>query len=156
MLFRSIVEGDPKTRRGYRVMHLPEIVSGALWAHRGRQHIEARARTNRWQDTGHVFTTRNGTPLDPHNIRRELLKVARSADLDIHVHGLRHTGVSLLIAQKVDLKTISEIIGHQEVSTTLDIYGHVFDAQRREAARAMDGILGENQIEPRKGAGEAG
>jgi integrase len=57
-------------------------------------------------------------------------------------HELRHSAASLLIAQSVPLKVISDVLGHSTIALTANVYGHLFEASRREAADAMDRALG--------------
>ena len=49
------------------------------------------------------------------------------------MHSLRHTNASLLIAQGVDVRTVASLLGHAQASTTLDIYAHAFDKNKRKA-----------------------
>lgn len=51
----------------------------------------------------------------------------------IKFHGLRHTFASTLIENKVDVKTVSSILGHSDVSTTLDVYVHPSEETKRNA-----------------------
>ena len=54
--------------------------------------------------------------------------------LDLNVHSLRHTAASLMISGGADVATVSGILGHAQVSTTLDIYTHAFDEKKRRSA----------------------
>lgn len=51
----------------------------------------------------------------------------------IKFHGLRHTFATTLIENKVDIKTTSALLGHSDISTTLNIYVHPSDEAKREA-----------------------
>lgn len=51
----------------------------------------------------------------------------------IKFHGLRHTFASTLIESKIDVKTVSSILGHSDVSTTLDVYVHPSEDTKRNA-----------------------
>ena len=57
--------------------------------------------------------------------------------LDLNVHSLRHTNASLLIAQGVDVRTVASLLGHAQASTTLDIYAHAFDNNKRKAQEKL-------------------
>lgn len=57
---------------------------------------------------------------------------------DFSPHALRHTIASLLLADNTDLKTVSGIIGHTQTITTLNIYGHIIDSQKQQAAAKLD------------------
>ena len=57
------------------------------------------------------------------------------------VHDLRHFCASLLLAQGVELKVVSEILGHAQISITADLYVHILPALKKDAAERMDAIL---------------
>ena len=56
----------------------------------------------------------------------------------MRIHDLRHSAVAILIAQGVDPRPISELLGHSSVGFTLQIYGHLMDETKRETANRMD------------------
>ena len=62
--------------------------------------------------------------------------------LDLNVHGLRHTAASLMISGGADVATVSGLLGHSQVSTTLDIYTHAFDEKKRKVSAEMQGRVG--------------
>lgn len=120
----------------------PSLVS-ALRAHRDRQAFDKVAAGVRWGESGLVFTTAIGTPLDPRNVIRSWHRL-----LDAHgiarrpFHTCRHTAASLLLAEGVPLKVVQEVLGHSLLSTTADIYAHLTPAAFQEAADAMERALG--------------
>lgn len=59
----------------------------------------------------------------------------------VHLHSLRHTNASILIASGVDLKTVSSRLGHSNLSTTGNIYAHVINSADAKASDALDHIL---------------
>jgi integrase len=59
----------------------------------------------------------------------------------VRFHALRHTHVSLLIAAKVDILTISRRLGHSKSSVTLDVYAHLLPGADQAAADAIAGLL---------------
>jgi len=59
----------------------------------------------------------------------------------VSFHGLRHSHVSALIASGVDPLTISRRIGHANVSTTTNVYGHLFKQTDTTAATAIEAVL---------------
>jgi integrase len=131
-----------KTKRSRRALHLPKIVAESLQGHRKRQ-LEARMLAgDRWQETGLVFTTALGTPLDPAFVLRQFQQKLTEAGLPKQrFHDLRHACASLLLAQGEDLRTIMEVLGHSNIATTADIYTHILPAVKRQAAEKMDAIL---------------
>ena len=59
----------------------------------------------------------------------------------MRIHDLRHSAVAILIAQGVNIKAISELLGHSSVALTLQVYGHLLEETKREAAVKMDAAL---------------
>jgi len=59
----------------------------------------------------------------------------------VHLHSLRHTNASILIASGVDLKTVSSRLGHSNISTTGNIYAHVINTADAKASDALENIL---------------
>jgi site-specific recombinase XerD len=89
-----------------------------------------------------VFTTTIGTPLDARNVTRKYHALLEKAKLSQRrYHELRHSCASLLLAQGVPLKTVSDILGHSQISITADFYAHVIPEMRREAMSVMNSIL---------------
>ncbi|MER6592549.1 tyrosine-type recombinase/integrase [Micromonospora purpureochromogenes] len=66
------------------------------------------------------------------------------AGLDwLHLHDLRHTFATSLLDQGEELRTVMELLGHSTIRMTADTYGHVLPARARNAASAIDRVLGE-------------
>jgi len=66
----------------------------------------------------------------------------RAAELPrIRFHELRHTGATILLARGVNVKVVSEMLGHSSISVTLTLYGHVLPHMQRDAAATMDDLL---------------
>jgi integrase len=60
----------------------------------------------------------------------------------MRLHDLRHSCASLLLGEGVAAQIVASLLGHSEVKTTLNIYGHVSRSQNEDAAAAMDRLLG--------------
>lgn len=84
-----------------------------------------------WNNTGYVFTTSIGTTIEPRNILRAFHKLLEKASLNKRgLHTLRHYVATRAIENGIDVKTLSELLGHEDVSTTLNLYVHSSEAQR--------------------------
>ena len=84
-----------------------------------------------------------GTALFARNVHRQFKKILIEADLpDLRLHDLRHSAAAILIAQGVQAKAISELLGHSAASFTLQVYGHLMEETKREVAAKMDSVLG--------------
>ena len=60
---------------------------------------------------------------------------------ELNVHSLRHTAASLMIAGGTDVATVAGILGHSQPSTTLDIYTHAFDKNKKAASAGLQEML---------------
>ena len=69
------------------------------------------------------------------------LSVVSAVLSDANVHSLRHSNASLLIANGADVATVAGLLGHSQPSTTLDIYTHAFDKNKKAASQAMQSSL---------------
>ncbi len=122
----------PKTASSIRQIPLAPQLATVLRRHRGQALGPAAG--------GWVFATRSGTPLSQRNAQRSALtRAARIAGLDddhsrLRFHDLRHTFASHMIVDlRLDVVQVSRILGHASVSTTLDVYAHLFDDARHAA-----------------------
>ena len=61
---------------------------------------------------------------------------------DFHFHMLRHTYTSNLLANGAAPKDVQELLGHADVSTTMNIYAHATREAKRNSARLMDKVVG--------------
>ena len=105
--------GKTKTRRSVRSLEMPELVRRALFEHRRRQAEERLALGPAWQDSGLVFTTTIGTPIDHWAMQRDLDRVTAKAGIGHwQPRELRHSTVSLLSAAGVPLEQVADVTGH--------------------------------------------
>ncbi len=89
-----------------------------------------------------VFLTTIGTPMDTRNLTRHFNRVLNEAGLpQKRFHDLRHTCASLLLAQSVHPRVVMEILGHSQISLTMDTYSHVIPGLQKEAADRIDALL---------------
>ena len=138
----ALVTTDTKTFRSRRAINLPEQMLVALLEHEQRQHIERETLGSGWIESGFIFTSSVGTPVDPRNLYREFQQICKEADLiGWHPHELRHSAASLMLAQGVKIQVVSQVLGHASIRMTADVYGHILDPDREGAARAMGSML---------------
>ncbi|MGH7876608.1 MAG: tyrosine-type recombinase/integrase, partial [Candidatus Dormibacteraceae bacterium] len=129
---------EVKTRGSHRTLHLPESILGELREHRQRQN-EERLAARYWEDSGLVFTTEYGAPLDGDRMRRHFLQLLEKAGLPrMRFYDLRHSCASLLLAQGVPLRSIMELLGHSSIALTANTYTHLLPALQKETAQAWD------------------
>ena len=145
----GLVVADTKTTRSRRAINLPAPMLKMLKSHRARQASERLALGEAWIDSGFVFTTSLGTPIDPRNLLREFKTICVRAGLgDWHLHELRHSAASLMLAMGVPIQVVSEVLGHASIRMTADVYGHILAPDRQAAAEAMSALLWANDQVP--------
>ena len=157
-----------KSKESRRTIHLPDFVRAALLTHRQQQLERQLLAGGRWRAEGSsfVFTTRDGRPLDGCGVTRDLKRLLtqtwiggrqecrhprvinrQCADCSgehlpaLSFHVLRHSCASILLAQGVPVRDVSELLGHSDVRLTLNTYAHVIEAGRSRAAGVMDRVL---------------
>jgi len=144
-LAKQWVLASPKTEQSRRTIMLPTSVAEALRKHRTRQleeRLAAGELWNPWTGGDLVFVNENGTPLHPKTLLTRYHALLVTAKLPRRrFHDTRHSAASILLAQGVQPKAIQEILGHTEIRTTLDVYGHLFADTFEQAATAMESAL---------------
>ena len=125
---------EPKTKASVRAIKLPEAVLNVL------KNLKE-STDSRWMFPSPVV---DDAPRIPNNMQKKIRQVLEKADCKrIRFHDLRHTFATTALANGMDIKTLSQIIGHVSSSTTLDIYLHSTDKMQKEAAKSIDrGIRG--------------
>ena len=135
-----------KTHAGKRDLPLLDVVRQALDDQAERQAAYRAEMGRAWTDTGLVFTTRTGRPVEPRNFVRSFRRICDDNMIRlIKVHHLRHTVGSLLKDLKVPARDAQTILGHTRISTTLEIYTDTDEEARREALTRLHGLLDQGQ-----------
>ncbi len=136
---------EPKTARSRRTVTLPRPVVASLREHRGRQLQERLRAGAAWEGDkwgGLVFCDEIGEPLSGFHVSRRFRSLLALAGLlSMRYHELRHGAASLMAAQGVPARVAMEVLGHAQISTTLNIYTHVAPELQRDAAERMAAAL---------------
>jgi integrase len=137
------VVAAPKTKNSRRTIALSRTTVEALKRHRILMAEERLRLGPAWEDDELVFPNTAGRMQDPTYLAIYQFKpLLRKAGLPaIRFHDLRHTAATLLLAQGVNPKVVSELLGHASIALTLGIYGHVMPHMQQQAAEIMDRLL---------------
>jgi len=121
---------------------LPTFVSDVLKQHHTRQ-VEGHLKVGtKWHEHDLVFCNIYGGYLDPSHLRQQFDKLLRDAGLpDVRFHDLRHSAATILLSMGVPAKVIQEILGHSQISMTMDIYSHVLPVMQQEAMSKMHDVF---------------
>jgi integrase len=134
---RSMVS-TPKTKRGQRLVPIDAETVAMLRRQRETQNLERAAWGPAWNEAGLIFTREDGRPLRPEYVTRDFQALALKAGLPvIRLHELRHTNARLAPSAGVDLKVISERLGHSQLAITADLYTHVNRGLGKAAAEQI-------------------
>ena len=136
--------GDTKTPRSRRALKLAQMAVGALREWQVDQAAEREVAGSHWQDTGRVFTTATGTPLDARHIRKMFQDVCERAGFgrDWAPRDLRHTFVSLLSDDGMAIEKIARLVGHASSHVTETVYRQELRPVLQEGAEVMDRLFG--------------
>lgn len=144
--------GEPKTRLSKRTLPLTDRLIDELREFIERRDAMIRRREqswrrrngfdSRWIDEGALFITTRGGLVDAPNLRRTLAAIERAEELPhVGLHGLRHTFATRWVENGLDIKSLSELLGHSDASMTLNIYTHSLPEQKRACMDKLASLL---------------
>ncbi len=118
---------------------LPPFAVDLLKQHRIRQ-MEVKLQAGaQWQEHDLVFCTSLGTPLNPSKMIDRFNTLLKKAGLShIRFHDLRHSAATLLLSMGIHPKVVQELLGHNQISMTMDIYSHVLPTMQQEAMSKLN------------------
>ena len=139
---KTTITKDPKTLSGRRKLTLSKSACNMLREYKKWQNEQRLQLCDLWVDSDRLFTAWNGTPMYPDTISgwfTDFLK--RNGFPHVTLHSLRHCNATLMIAEGVDIRTVSQRLGHADASTTLNIYAHALKSRDIEAADKLESAL---------------
>jgi len=133
-----------------RVIMVPPDLIEALKAHREAEKLKLKylgyndLQVQQMTTQGLLFTNELGGCIHPRNFARAFKGALKTANLPpVSWHSMRHAFATLSLQNGVDIKTLQSDLGHSQISTTLDRYGHVSKEMKLEAARRRSEFLKE-------------
>lgn len=134
---------EPKTQRSRRTLPLPGTARDALDRQMARQAADKLTAGSAWQDRhGLVFTDALGrSPRDTDILDQLHSALAGAGIRRVRFHDLRHSAATLMLAEGISLKVISEWLGHSGIAITDKHYAAVTQELAKQAAAAMDRAL---------------
>ena len=138
----------PKSEAGERSLALDATTVAVLRRHRRAQQ-ELRLRWGAaWTETGLVFTHEDGRSLSPNGVSQRFERLVARHDLPpIRLHDLRHVAATLALTAGVDIKVVSEQLGHTTTQITRDIYLSVMPQVAQSAAEAAAALVPRAAVE---------
>lgn len=151
MIDGEMITKKPKTNSSIRKISVPVSVMQLAKQYRKKQLQHKLSLGSDWQGKNYIFIQWNGQQMHPDTPYKKFKKIIKRYNKtvtdkkdklpDIPLHGLRHTSATLLISQNIDVKTVSNRLGHSQASTTIDIYTHALKQLDKKAAETLDELL---------------
>ena len=145
----------PKTKAGIREVPMMSDVAKLLVEEKMRQMREGFNKSVVDGYSGFIFSNRFGDPLSAHNINRALNRIVRDYNIEeseeaerqgreplllphFSVHNLRHTFCTRMCENETNIKVIQEIMGHSDITTTMDIYNEATRDAKKQSMEHLD------------------
>ncbi|MCP3758366.1 site-specific integrase [Streptomyces sp. TBY4] len=157
----EVEASEPKTDSGCRVVALDDDTVGVLERHRKQQGADRAEWGSAWVNTGLVFTQEDGSWLHPGKVTDLFERLVTASGLPpIRLHDLRHGAATLMLAADIDIKIVSDTLGHSDTRITRDIYQSVLPHVGKSAAEATAKLVplqrkAEQEEQARKAAKKA-
>lgn len=137
----TFVEGT-KSEASERTLPIAPSVEAYLKSVRQKQLYWKEVYGSAYHDDGYICTRDDGTVIKPNLVTGRFKKIIEKCGLPaIRLHDLRHSAATNLLAQGFSIKDVSEFLGHADISTTLNIYGHVLQEHKFAMAEALSVTL---------------
>ena len=141
----------PKTSKSCRAITVPPAVMDVARLWKREQATYRLSIGSQWIGDDHIFIQWNGALMcldTPYQAFHRIINNYNAQQTDeskklplIPLHGLRHTAATLLIGHQVNIRTVSDRLGHANVSTTLNIYSHAIKELDRSASDELENLL---------------
>lgn len=148
----------PKTAAGCRTVPMLREVRKALLQEKQKQMQEGFNTTEIDGYNGFIFTNRMGYVHNPQTINRAIDRIRIAANTEeekkaaaehreplvirhFSVHNLRHTFCTRFCENETNIKVIQEIMGHSDISTTMNVYAEATEAKKKESFESLEGKI---------------
>lgn len=140
---KKIIEKETtKNKSSHRSLPIPKDLVQYLIELKQKQEEDKQLFGNCYNDNDWICKKADGTPITPTGLSYYYKKLLEDADLPhIRFHDLRHSCASLLLNAGCELYEIKELLGHAQLATTADIYGHLDFKAKQKMATKINGIL---------------
>lgn len=148
---------EPKTAKGKRTIPLPDFMVDLLKDYienRNKKVLETDGKwpglseeeAREWKDHGFLLNTYYGTQPVYATVQEIFVRLLKDAGIEkMKFHALRHTFATRCIEQGVDVKALSEFLGHSNANITLNLYSHTLEEQKRLSMDKLSSFYMENQ-----------
>ena len=133
---------EPKTKSGRRQVPILANMIPVLQEHKKRQEAEKSDAGSAWNPKDLVFCSNVGTYIEPRRVCTTMDKITDAAELPrFTFHSLRHTFATRMLEANVPAKVVQDILGHADVTLTLNTYSHVIGSTAHEQIAKIDNLF---------------
>ena len=142
----GIFDKDTKTESSNRIVPIPNYITNALLEYKEWYDEQKDICGDKWINSNKLFVQDDGKAMHPDTIGKWFKPYIEKLGLPIiKFHGIRHTNATLMIANNVDIATVSARLGHASINTTIKYYVHPLEKNMRKAAYVLqDLLIGDN------------
>ncbi|MHB8036043.1 site-specific integrase [Clostridium botulinum] len=138
--YENIIQ-TPKTDKSIRVVPIPGRLTDKLKQHKLSQKTQRLKMANLYENNNLIFCNKFGKYLDSGNVLKKFKKILKDNKLEVRkFHDLRHTYATRLFELGEEPKTVQTLLGHSNISITLDTYTHVLDNLKEKAVSKLDNL----------------
>lgn len=147
----KVIIKTPKNKNSVRKLAIPSFIIDLFKKWKMEQKYYQISLGSEWKGDNHIFIRWDGSLMGLETPRNAFHRLIRNYNVNrpvgaiklpiIPLHGLRHTSATLLLSQGIDIKTVSERLGHANASTTLNVYAHALEELDRAASNKLENIL---------------
>lgn len=133
---------EPKSAKSIRFIPMLDIVKEVLAIQRRRQDADKEKYRDIYSDNDLVFARYDGRHLNQRDFMDKYHQFLKKYGVtDCRFHDLRHCFASLLLASGTGMKVTSELLGHSTISTSMNIYSHVYDETKSTALENLNNTI---------------
>lgn len=139
---KGVFTKTPKTESSIREVAIPDFVISLLEEYKLWYEEQKSLYGELWTNSNRLFVQADGKPMHPDTISKWFVKFVGNIGLPvINFHGLRHTNVTLLISQNIDIAVVAARLGHAQITTTLNFYVHPVISHNKVAGNVLQNLL---------------
>ena len=138
----GIITKSPKNASSRRTITMPSNLIALLKEYKEWWNAQKENHGDLWEYTDKLFVQNCGKDMSNSTICIWLKDFELRNNLKrVTYHGLRHTNITMLITNGVDIKTVSARVGHSDIQTTLNIYSHYSKDGDKKASHVIEELL---------------
>lgn len=135
---------EPKTTAGIRTIPIPDLLANILRKQKLRYNTCKLQYGKNFLDSNYVLFQDNGSDYQVDSINHGYVRFMKRHEDEIpyrSLHQLRHTYASILASMNTPIKDVQELLGHSDISTTMNVYTHGFEESKRTAATELNRLI---------------